>query len=163
MEHRRWRAAAAVALAMGALAGALSLALAPTGVPVDLQTGWNVVPTRTIVDQVGNGRWWQLAGNVLLLAPLGACSTMAIPRRRRRLAIGVGLGIAASLTIEVLQDVLGTGRSSDVDDVLLNTVGFVGAWVAAARLLDRSSRGSGTPRVRTWPDRTHVPKAPPAP
>ena len=69
-----------------------------------------------------------VAGNVAMFVPLGLFVQLAL---RRPVVLTVALGLLASVTVEVLQLPIWS-RSSDVDDVILNTAGAVaGACVAA--------------------------------
>ena len=61
-----------------------------------------------------------LAGNVLIFAPLGVLPPL-LWKRWRHLWTTVPLSAGASCLIEFLQ--LFLGRSVDVDDVILNTLG----------------------------------------
>lgn len=96
----------------------------------------NLVPFQVIGGylsevEVGHGvAWRNLIGNVALFTPLGACLGLH-PRIsiRRGLAIMV-LGAAG---IEALQ--LTLGRSTEVDDLLLNVLGGVVAMTATASFI----------------------------
>jgi hypothetical protein len=70
-------------------------------------------------------------GNVALFVPLGLFLHLAL---RRSVALAAALGMLASVTVEILQLPIWS-RSTDVDDVILNTAGAVlGALVGAAVL-----------------------------
>jgi len=72
-----------------------------------------------------------VVGNVVMFVPFGLFLQLAL---RRRVALTVALGLLASVTVEVLQLPIWS-RSSDVDDVILNTLGgVVGALLAAVVL-----------------------------
>jgi glycopeptide antibiotics resistance protein len=82
----------------------------------------------------------QLGGNLLLLAPLGVLLPL-ISRRFRglfRLAFSVAL---VSLAIEIVQGTLISGRTFDVDDIVLNILGAVLAYLFAGRWLSRRIHG----------------------
>ena len=84
----------------------------------------NLTPGYTIRSMLEKGSHGQklinLAGNVLIFAPLGLLPPL-LWRRLRHLWAAVGLSAAVSCLIELLQ--LFFGRSVDVDDVILNTLG----------------------------------------
>ena len=84
----------------------------------------NLTPGFTIRSMLEKGSYGQkvlnLAGNVLIFAPLGLLPPL-LWRRWRPLWATVGLAAAVSCLIEFLQ--LFLGRSVDVDDVILNTLG----------------------------------------
>ena len=72
-----------------------------------------------------------VVGNVLLFVPLGLFVHLAL---RRPVALTVALGLLASVTVEVLQLPIWS-RSSDVDDVMLNTLGAAAGATLAAVVL----------------------------
>ena len=77
-----------------------------------------------------------VVGNILLFLPLGFFGVLVV---RRRLVEVTGAACALSVCIETTQWFLGD-RWTDIDDVLLNTVGaFVGAVaaLAAVRVFER--------------------------
>jgi hypothetical protein len=65
---------------------------------------------------------WQVIGNVLLLAPLTALVPLRV-RRLRSLGRMTAAALLTSVSIEVVQWLMETGRVSAADDVILNTVG----------------------------------------
>lgn len=77
----------------------------------------------------GGWVWAMIAGNVLMLVPFGFLASLLWERLRGWRVLPVGLGFI--LTVELLQPL--TGRSFDVDDILLNFLGVViGAALSAA-------------------------------
>lgn len=78
------------------------------------------------------GPWVNSVGNVLLFLPVGALVQDLLQRSSRHPVLwAILIGFTASLGIEVAQFVFAVGYS-DVDDLLLNTVGAaLGAWWAA--------------------------------
>ncbi|MGN6686908.1 MAG: VanZ family protein [Actinomycetales bacterium] len=114
------------------------------------QRSVNLVPLQTISSYVSAGSaglspfaWANVVGNVVLFIPLGVYARWFGRRAPGWLAL---LAVAAvSVAAEVLQWVLAVG-SSDVDDVILNSLGgLVGiAAVLLVRLVVRSPT-----RVRT--------------
>lgn len=124
----------------------------PFGSGAGLDPYWkdsvNLVPFRTVrlylESDLGRVAWQNLIGNALLLLPLGALGPLAW-RKLDGWGRIVGAGLAISLGIETLQfakrffDVLGTTRSVDVDDVLLNTAGALVGY-AGLRLVRAARR-----------------------
>jgi glycopeptide antibiotics resistance protein len=91
----------------------------------------NLVPFAGIVESFGSGGVVNgienLIGNVAMFVPLGFLSVFALGLTVRRAA---GLSAALSVAIETVQFLLGN-RWSDIDDVLLNTVGGLAGALAA--------------------------------
>jgi VanZ like protein len=125
----------AACLTVGAGLGIAVATLTPRGnawVPGEIQ----LVPFRTI-----RGYFWSydtaqtlvlyVLGNVALFVPLGLFLHLAL---RRSVLLTTTLGMLASVCVEILQLPIWS-RSTDVDDVILNTAGaFAGALLAAAVL-----------------------------
>ncbi|MGI8332101.1 VanZ family protein [Actinomadura scrupuli] len=82
----------------------------------------------------------QIGGNLALLAPLGVLLPVVFTRLRGPLRLALVSGVI-SLTIETLQGNLITGRAFDSDDVILNVVGVVLAYLLIGRKLSRLIRG----------------------
>lgn len=82
------------------------------------------VPLKTTLDTLQDGLWpffYHVAGNMIWFVPLGLLGAAAYPKLRHwRVLLSVAAGL--SLAIEILQWCFATGVS-DVDDVLLNTLG----------------------------------------
>lgn len=127
----RWGREVLLALFVVYLAGLASQTLTPAGghwdSPLDrIRWGWgiNLVPGRTIL------AYWRhtslslqlvnLAGNVLIFAPLGFFPPLLWARLARWWKV-LPLCAGASLFIECVQ--LFLNRSVDVDDLILNTLG----------------------------------------
>ena len=105
----------------------------------------NLVPFRTIAEYFGVLRGGSVtlflvnfAGNILVFVPLGLLPPLLW--RRCRGAWGAALTALCSLFVELCQ--IFTGRSVDVDDLILNTLGGLLGWLLA-RLLLRRSRDAG--------------------
>ena len=114
------------------LAGALVAILALTLSRAEGEGGVNLIPFRGIVNELGNINselgMLNLAGNVLMFVPVGLIAPLAL-----RWGVGrvVTCAFALSVAIEGIQLVL--GRSSDVDDVILNTLGaLIGAAITCS-------------------------------
>lgn len=115
--------------------GSLLLVAAVTlvGRPGAGSSGVSLVPGRTLSMYLEAESPWQLVvfgfGNVLLFVPLGISLFLALGHR---VGAATVLGGAISVLVEVAQLEVGA-RSTDVDDVLLNTAGaFFGAVLALA-------------------------------
>ena len=108
----------------------------------------NLVPFQTVRDyihyssDIGFLRWFSnLAGNMLIFLPLGLYLPVLFSRMRK-LAHALSVIIAVSIFLEVLQYLLGTG-STDIDDLLLNTLGgLLGfglySWIAGSGVTART-------------------------
>ena len=72
----------------------------------------------------------QLAGNVVLLGPAAFAASVLTQVRWHFIALA---SITVSATIEIYQWLAGTGRTADVDDVLLNSVGCVLVFAVTRR------------------------------
>lgn len=111
--------------------------------------GVNLVPFRGIIGQLGNVNsrlgGLNLAGNVLMYVPIGL---LAPPAVRWGVARVTAAAFTLSVTIECTQRAL--GRSSDVDDVLLNTLGaLLGAVIAhSVIVLIRRRTRAGIPLAK---------------
>jgi glycopeptide antibiotics resistance protein len=105
-----------------------------TPVPPTYYKHRNVVPFRTIHMYLSGAdgltkAFHNLGGNVVLLLPLGLFLVVATPLPARIVPLVVAL---VSVAIEVAQYTIVTGRSADVDDVILNTIGgAIGAGLGA--------------------------------
>jgi glycopeptide antibiotics resistance protein len=111
----------AVAALLSWLAGVLVATMAPMGAPMQP----NLVPLAGIIGTFADRGFWfgigQLAGNLLLLAPVGFLLPVAWPSLGWR---GVLLAcLALTVGIEVTQWLMGAGRQADIDDVWLNVAG----------------------------------------
>lgn len=138
-----------------------SVAFFPLPHRVSAGTGWpvllrsiNLVPVREVIRTLPTLTSAQIVrefgGNLLLLVPFTLFGPMLWPSLRSwRWPLGVGLGV--SVGIELLQlglsEVVGHGyRSTDIDDVLINTAGaFLGyaVFLALAKIVGRWSPRQG--------------------
>jgi VanZ family protein len=78
----------------------------------------------------------EIGGNIVLLMPLGVLLPVLSNRFRGPLRILVVVGLV-SLCIETVQGTMITGRAFDADDVILNTVGAVLAYLLVGRKVSR--------------------------
>lgn len=108
----------------------------------------NLIPFHTIwaylsdVQAPLSLRFRNLAGNLVLLVPFGLLLATVTRLRPQRAA---ALVVATAAMIEGLQFLMGAGRSVDIDDVILNSIGGllgIAVGVALLRLL-----GSFAPRA----------------
>ncbi|MFD6071004.1 VanZ family protein [Amycolatopsis lurida] len=145
--NRRRRSAIALDFALlASVFAVLAIVFVPApvpgrGSPVSLHLLGDVVPVfegRTDLALV------QLAGNVLLLAPLAVLAPMRFDWARPVSRI-VLAAFAVSVSIECLQVWQGAGRVGSLDDVLCNTAGAaLVAWCGSRW------RGRATASVRVW-------------
>jgi glycopeptide antibiotics resistance protein len=71
-----------------------------------------------------------VCGNIVLFIPFGALVAIAVGPKRPRVLLSFFLGLLLSIAIELIQLQLPT-RTTDVDDVIFNTIGtFLGARLA---------------------------------
>ena len=82
----------------------------------------------------------QLGGNLVLFAPLGVLLPVLVSRLRGPLRLALVCGLI-SFSVEVAQGFMVQGRAFDIDDVILNTVGVVLAYLIAGRKLANLIRG----------------------
>jgi VanZ family protein len=78
----------------------------------------------------------EIGGNVVLLMPLGVLLPVLSNRFRGPLRILVVVGLI-SLCIETVQGTMIAGRAFDADDVILNTLGAVLAYLLVGRKVSR--------------------------
>ncbi|TNC26124.1 VanZ family protein [Amycolatopsis alkalitolerans] len=124
----RTRPALSAATTSGLDTGIVVMALevlALTMMPVGHSHGssLHLMPGSDILTEfAGNGSLWQIAGNLLLLAPLGVLVSLRFPALRsiRRIT---ALAFGVSVVLELTQYLLHAGRVTSTDDVLLNTLG----------------------------------------
>ena len=129
--RRRDAAAAMLTAARVLLVGALLAVLAVTTMNGAGGTGVNLMPGSGIQSALNNVNrdlgLLNLVGNVVMFAPVGFLLPLAT-----RLSLREVVAVCASLSVSVELLQLMLGRSLDIDDVLLNTLG--GTLGAAAGL-----------------------------
>ncbi|MGW7537596.1 VanZ family protein [Amycolatopsis sp. NPDC054798] len=81
----------------------------------------HLLPGQDIAN-LGEDAGWQIAGNLVLLAPLAALVSVRSPRLQSVARVAAAAALV-SIGIEAVQYVLDAGRVSATDDVLLNTIG----------------------------------------
>ncbi|WP_245679386.1 VanZ family protein [Actinomadura hibisca] len=107
------------------------------------QAGGNTDPgdsLRFYMDRPTKEALLQLGGNLALLAPLGVLLPWVSVKMRGPLRLAV-VGALVSLAIEIVQGLVVMGRAFDVDDVILNTLGVVLAYLLVGRKVSRVMRG----------------------
>lgn len=117
-------AATTAGLDVGIVLVALEI-LALTMMPIgeSHRSSLHLMPGADILTEFAdNGSLWQIAGNLLLLAPLGVLVPLRVPGLRsiRRIALAAFI---VSVALELAQHALHVGRVTSTDDVLLNTLG----------------------------------------
>jgi glycopeptide antibiotics resistance protein len=117
---------------VASIALVLALTLAPTSGDRDVE----LVPFQELVDAVGDrddGRLLDVlvesAANVLLFVPLGA----ALAYSGLRTAQAVCAGVALAACVEIVQLLLIPGRTTALDDMLLNALGTLLGYALLSR------------------------------
>nr|WP_233521521.1 VanZ family protein [Streptomyces triticagri] len=87
----------------------------------------------------------QLGGNVVLGVPFGLLLPVLVPPARGLVRVVVVTAVVMSL-VELTQGFWVTGRTFDIDDVILNTSGALIGYVLLGRRLGRAVH----PRRRHW-------------
>lgn len=86
----------------------------------------------------------QIGGNLALLAPLGVLVPIVFTRLRTPLRISL-VAALVSAAVETAQGTLVPGRAFDIDDVILNVIGVLIAYLLAGRRLATLVRGRVSP------------------
>lgn len=120
--------------------------------PVPDPRGWavgNTEPGRTLRFYLDRPSVKEAAiaigGNLLLLAPLGVLLPMLSSRLRGPLRLTI-IAALVSLGIETLQGLVISGRTFDVDDIILNAAGVLLAYLVLGRRVGRLVHGP----KRSW-------------
>ncbi|MEU0430754.1 VanZ family protein [Streptomyces sp. NPDC006290] len=79
----------------------------------------------------------QIGGNLVLGVPFGVLLPVVFPKTRGILRV-LALTAAVMLLVELVQGALITGRSFDIDDVILNTTGALVGYLLLGRRLGRA-------------------------
>jgi glycopeptide antibiotics resistance protein len=109
-------------------------------IPADLKPSVNIIPLKDIYYQIINvgilTTSKHLIGNIFLLAPLGVCLPL-LSNRFKKIMPNIVLGFSLSILIEILQYVKAYltplpsakfSRATDINDVILNTIGIIIAY-----------------------------------
>lgn len=110
---------------------------------------WNIVPFRDLILAVRMRPWGLqeavigVVGNTLLFVPFGFFVALRYPAVRWTTLALVGLGLGAA--IELAQALMGTGRASDITDVITNATGALIGIAAARALSSLGHRGVADP------------------
>lgn len=114
--------------------------------PIDRTEGTtlHLLPGTDVLDAAApSGSIWQIAGNLVLLTPLGALIPFRFPAYRSLLRVSLG-ALLISTIIELFQYMINVGRVTSIDDVMLNTISAAGG----ALLTRQWWRGSAVPAPR---------------
>lgn len=140
-----WEETGARCLLVGSVLLIVCVTLFPFPVAARWWKPWHfrhaqLVPLHTIRDQLSEGglQAAQVFGNVLVFAPFG----FALPlvwERARRAHVTIVAGALLSLAVELTQLFVPT-HTTDVDDLLLNTLGTALGFAAVAVLLRARDR-----------------------
>ncbi|MGW7607377.1 VanZ family protein [Streptomyces sp. NPDC054766] len=79
----------------------------------------------------------QIGGNLVLGVPFGVLLPVVFPKTRGILRV-LALTAVVMLLVELVQGALITGRSFDIDDVILNTAGALVGYLLLGRRLGRA-------------------------
>ena len=90
----------------------------------------NIIPFRSIMEvfttsseTVKTFSFGNVIGNILIFIPLGLY--LPLIKKDKRAAVGLLFVLIVSLTVEVVQGIMGIG-TADIDDVILNSLG---GWI----------------------------------
>lgn len=136
-----WAAATTAGLDVAIVAVAVEV-LALTMMPVGTahSRALHLMPGSDILTEFhANGSLWQIAGNLLLLAPLGVLVPLRV-RRLRSIPRMAALAFVVSSAIECAQYLTQSGRVTSTDDVLLNTLGVAAAATLSCGWAQRPAR-----------------------
>lgn len=134
-----WVAAGTAGLDIGILLVSLEI-LALTMIPIGSarSSSLHLMPGSDILTEfTGDGSLWQIAGNLLLLAPLGLLVPLRVGALRSIPRITF-LAFVVSVCIELVQHFLHSGRVTSTDDVLLNTLGVAASATLTCGWADRN-------------------------
>ncbi|WP_369217213.1 VanZ family protein [Streptomyces flavofungini] len=87
----------------------------------------------------------QIGGNILLGVPFGMLLPVLLPRTRGLLRVALATAVTMVL-VELAQGAFVTGRTFDIDDVILNTSGALLGYLVLGRRLGRAIH----PRRHHW-------------
>ncbi|MEV0126552.1 VanZ family protein [Streptomyces sp. NPDC050703] len=87
----------------------------------------------------------QIGGNILLGVPFGMLLPVLLPRTRGLLRVALATALTMVL-VELAQGAFVTGRTFDIDDVILNTTGALLGYLLLGRRLGRAVH----PRRHHW-------------
>lgn len=145
-----WHAAGTAGLDVAIVvvaAEVLALTIMPVGSAHS--SALHLVPGSDIMTEFrADGSLWQIAGNLVLLAPLGVLLPLRAPRLRS-IPRMTALAFVVSAAVECAQYLVHAGRVTSTDDVLLNTLGVAAAatlscgWARAPKRLAIPAQAAG--------------------
>ncbi|MFJ2769252.1 VanZ family protein [Streptomyces sp. NPDC087300] len=147
-----WARAATMLVAFAAMVGfavvLARLTLEPS-VASEALTHSNFTPGDSIGDYLAQPAFRdtvkQLGGNILLGVPFGLLLPVVLPRARGLVRVGIATALTMVL-VELAQGAFVTGRTFDIDDVILNTAGALLGYLVLGRRLGRAVH----PRRHHW-------------
>ncbi|MDR1101328.1 MAG: VanZ family protein, partial [Clostridiales bacterium] len=89
---------------------------------------------------------WQFLLNIIMMVPLGLLIPIVFPKKMRGFTGVTAVAFCASLATEVLQ--IFTGRGSDIDDLIANTLGGVCGFALWAILYTAANYALKRPSMR---------------
>jgi glycopeptide antibiotics resistance protein len=94
-----------------------------------------LIPFKSIAEAINNKNYIQIFGNIILLMPLSVYWTI-LNRRAKSFRYSLFFGFVITFTIELIQLLIDyvthfSNKYFDVDDLILNTFGFVLGWFLA--------------------------------
>lgn len=116
------------------------------GPPAEVGKRVNLVPLATVTNALDEGHTGAiqiLVVNVILLVPVGVA--LAVLRGGSRLGSSALIIVGTSVSIEVVQHLIPGARSSDIDDVILNSVGGMLALALTTFVLSRVRESAPDP------------------
>jgi glycopeptide antibiotics resistance protein len=97
-----------------------------------------LIPFKSIIEDINNKNYIQAWGNIILFMPLSVYWTL-LNKRAKFFGYSLIFGFAITFTIESIQLLIDyvthfSNKFFDVDDMILNTIGFVLGWFLTKRL-----------------------------
>lgn len=97
-----------------------------------------LIPFKTIIESIKHQNYVQIWGNIILFMPLSVYFTI-LNKRAKFFWYSLICGFAITFTIESIQLLIDyvthySNKVFDVDDLILNTIGFVLGWLLVKRL-----------------------------
>lgn len=112
-----------------------------------------LIPFKSIIETINNKNYIQDWGNIILLMPFSVYLTI-LNKRTKVFGYSVIFGVAITFTIESVQLLIDyvthfSNKLFDVDDMILNTIGFVLGWFLTKKLANKLNKyGINTAFIR---------------